>query len=52
MKSADSSKLEIDAAIEALNKLKLEKASIERQLQGLLVAARAHSIEKRSIKRW
>jgi glycyl-tRNA synthetase len=33
MKSASAAKPDIDAAIEALNGLKLEKASIERQLQ-------------------
>jgi glycyl-tRNA synthetase len=33
MKSASAAKPDIDAAIEALNGLKLEKASIERQLE-------------------
>jgi glycyl-tRNA synthetase len=33
MKAAGAAKQELDAAIEALNGLKLEKASIERQLQ-------------------
>lgn len=36
MKAAGATKQEIDAAIEALNGLKLEKASIERQLQAAI----------------
>lgn len=36
MKAAGASKQEIDAAIEALNGLKLEKSSIERQLQAVV----------------
>ena len=33
LKAAKASKSEIDAAVEALNGLKLEKASVEKQLQ-------------------
>ena len=36
MKTTGATKQEIDAAIEALNGLKLEKASIERQLQAAI----------------
>jgi glycyl-tRNA synthetase len=36
MKTTGANKQEIDAAIEALNGLKLEKASIERQLQAAI----------------
>lgn len=36
LKAAATSKPEIDAAIQSLNNLKLEKASIEKQLQALI----------------
>ena len=39
LKAAGAAKAEIDAAIEALNGLKIEKASIEKQLQAVVSGA-------------